>query len=95
MRSAALKLFKRFLALTTVVALTLFAVRAYDSQRGARLDVWHTYVPHELSAKELEAAEWSAYLDVDRQLGHAPAHVLEPILLIHGRAHRGAPTAPA
>ncbi len=68
MRVTALKLFKRFLALTTVVALTLFAVRAYDSQRGARLDVWHTYVPHELSAKELEAADWPAYLDAEEKI---------------------------
>ena len=68
MRVTALKLFKRFLALTTVVALTLFAVRAYDSQRGAQLDVWHTYVPHELSAKELEAADWPAYLDAEEKI---------------------------
>ena len=64
----ALKLFKRFLALTTVVALTLFAVRAYDSQRGMQLDVWHTYVPHELSVKELEAADWSAYLGAEEKI---------------------------
>ena len=37
MRVTALKLFKRFLALKTVVALTLFAVRASRPQAGRSL----------------------------------------------------------
>jgi alpha-beta hydrolase superfamily lysophospholipase len=48
--------------LLVVVAGTFFAIRAYDSQRGPRLALWHTYVPHELKAKELDAADWNQYL---------------------------------
>ncbi|MBL8273873.1 MAG: hypothetical protein JNJ74_08685, partial [Xanthomonadales bacterium] len=44
--------------LLLVVALTLLAVRIYDSQRGPPLELWHTYVPEELDADELEAADW-------------------------------------
>ena len=47
--------------LLLVVALTLLAVRIYDSQRGPPLELWHTYVPEELDADELEAADWPRY----------------------------------
>jgi hypothetical protein len=39
-----------------------FAVRVYDSQRGPPLARWHTYIPHELSASELDSADWKEYL---------------------------------
>ncbi len=68
MGSVALKLFKRFLVLTTIVAVTLFAVRVYDSQRGLPLEVWHSYVPHEMRAKELDTADWRAYLEAEDQI---------------------------
>jgi len=41
---------------------TLLAVRAYDSQRGPPLELWHTFVPHELTAREIDASDWAAYL---------------------------------
>jgi alpha-beta hydrolase superfamily lysophospholipase len=53
---------KRLLALLIVAAFTLLAVRVWDTQRGPPLHIWHTYVPHELSAKELNAADWTKYL---------------------------------
>ena len=68
MQSAAFKLLKRLAALTTIVAVTLFAVRAYDSQRGSPLEVWHTYVPHELTAKELDGADWRTYLEAEDKI---------------------------
>ena len=51
--------------LLLVVALTLLAVRIYDSQRGPPLELWHTYVPEELDADELEAADWPRYLEAE------------------------------
>ena len=60
-----LKFAKRALALIAVSALTLLAVRAYDSQRGPGLELWHTYVPHELTAAELDKADWAAYLKAE------------------------------
>ena len=68
MRSGAFKLLKRLSALTAIVALTLFAVRAYDSQRGPPLEVWHTYVPRELTAKELDGADWRTYLEAEDKI---------------------------
>ena len=59
---------KRTLLLMVVVAATLLAVRAYDSQRGAPLQLWHTYVPHEMRAAEIDKADWPAYLKAEDAL---------------------------
>jgi alpha-beta hydrolase superfamily lysophospholipase len=56
---------KRTLLLLVVVAATLLAVRAYDSQRGAPLQLWHTVVPHEMRAAEIDKADWPAYLKAE------------------------------
>ena len=43
----------------------LLGVRAYNSQRGPPLGPWHTYVPHELSAGELDQKNWPEYLKTE------------------------------
>lgn len=45
-----------------IVLLTALAIRIYDTQRGLPLEPWHTYVPHELHAEALDAANWTQYL---------------------------------
>jgi len=62
MRSRVLKWLKRAAVLLGAVAITLIAVRIYDTQRGPPLELWHTYAPPELSAEELDEADWSQYL---------------------------------
>ena len=44
------KVLKWAAVLVGVSLLSVLALRAYDSQRGPPLQLWHTYVPHELSA---------------------------------------------
>lgn len=56
------RLAKRGLVLLIVVAMALLAMRAWDSQRGPPLEPWHTYVPHDLHAAEIDKADWSAYI---------------------------------
>ncbi len=53
---------KRLSILVAIVAVTFFGVRVYDVQRGPPLALWHTHVPHELGATELDAADWRRYL---------------------------------
>ena len=53
---------RRVVLLLAIVVLTALALRAYDAQRGPPLAPWHTYVPRELTAQELDAADWSRYL---------------------------------
>jgi len=48
--------------LLAIVAITFFAIRVYDTQRGPPLARWHTYAPHELKAAALDAADWNQYL---------------------------------
>src|SRR5262245_432376 len=62
MRAKMMKTTKWAAILLAIAALTFFAVRVYDVQRGPPLAVWHTYVPHELRAAELDGADWSRYL---------------------------------
>ena len=59
------KLLKVAVGLVLAAALTFLAVRAYDARRGAPLEPWHTFVPHELHAAELDQADWQRYLEVE------------------------------
>ena len=68
MRSRVLRILKRVAALIAVIAVTLIAVRIYDTQRGPPLEIWHTYAPAELSADELETVGWSEYLAAEQAI---------------------------
>lgn len=59
------KTLKRGGAVLAIVALSLLGLRIYDTQRGAPLEPWHTYVPHELSIKELDRGGWDDYLKAE------------------------------
>jgi predicted alpha/beta-fold hydrolase len=66
MRSRMLRFLKRTAVLLGVMAITLIVVRIYDAQRGPPLELWHTHVPPELSATELDAADWREYLAAEQ-----------------------------
>jgi alpha-beta hydrolase superfamily lysophospholipase len=59
------RLLKRVLVLLIVVAATLLVARAWDSQRGPDLELWHTYVPHDLHADQIDKADWASYLKAE------------------------------
>lgn len=59
------RLLKRTAWLVVVGALTLLAVRAFDSQRGPPLELWHIVVPDELTAGEIDRTDWKGYLDAE------------------------------
>jgi len=46
-------------------AIAFLGIRVYDSQRGAPLERWHTFVPHELHAEDLDQADWKRYLEAE------------------------------
>jgi alpha-beta hydrolase superfamily lysophospholipase len=48
-------------AIAIVIATVLF-VRAFDAWRSLPLKLWHTQVPHELDAKEIDAADWESWV---------------------------------
>jgi alpha-beta hydrolase superfamily lysophospholipase len=67
MRRAVFKLLRTAIVLSGAVVLTFLLYRIYNSQRGDPLELWHTFVPHEMSVKELDAADWNGYLAAEEQ----------------------------
>ena len=61
MRRKMLRLLRGVLVLLIVAAAALFVARAWDSQRGA----WHTHVPRDLHAAQIDKADWAAYLTAE------------------------------
>ena len=55
------------LALGVVVLLTVLGVRAWDVQRGPELELWHTFVPAELTAGQIDQADWTQYLAAEQK----------------------------
>lgn len=68
MLASTIRLFKRLTQLLAVAALTFLAVRAYDAHRAPPLAPWHTHVPEELVAAELDRTDWDAYLAHEQSL---------------------------
>jgi alpha-beta hydrolase superfamily lysophospholipase len=52
------------MALGLVLA-TILAVRAVDAWRAPPLKLWHTEVPHELDADEIDRADWATWLEAE------------------------------
>jgi alpha-beta hydrolase superfamily lysophospholipase len=77
-----LRWLKRVVVLFAVIALTLLAVRIYDTQRGAPLEPWHTFVPHEIPTDKLETADWADYLknesEIFDEVRHEVTEKLDP-----------------
>jgi len=67
MGSRTWKWVKRGAVVLAVSAITLLAVRGFDAQRGPPLELWHTFVPHELSADEIDKADWKRYLAAEER----------------------------
>ena len=63
----AVRLLKWGAVVLAVALATLLAVRAWDSQRGPPLELWHTFVPHELSAMEIDKSDWSRYMAAEEK----------------------------
>ena len=72
MRSRLLRrLFKFLKVVVLLLVLAVFgllAIRAWDSQRGPPLAVWHTYAPDDLTARDIEKLDWDGYLKAENAL---------------------------
>jgi alpha-beta hydrolase superfamily lysophospholipase len=63
MAARVLRFLRRVLVLLVVAVVAILGVRAWDAQRGPPLDPWHTYVPDDLHAPEIDKADWASYLE--------------------------------
>ena len=68
MIAASVKLLKWVGILLAAVLLTIVGVRAYDSQRGPPLRVWHKVVPNEMKADAIDRLDWDGYLAAEERL---------------------------
>ncbi|MFO1325040.1 MAG: alpha/beta hydrolase [Burkholderiales bacterium] len=65
MKAKVVKLVKVSAMLVGVVLVTVLGVRSWDAWRSDPLEPWHTYVPHELRAKDLAQSDWARYLKAE------------------------------
>ncbi|MFN3370048.1 MAG: alpha/beta hydrolase [Sphingomonadaceae bacterium] len=54
----------------------VFIVRAWQAMRGPPLEPWHTHVPAEPSAAEIDRLDWTQWVDAERRLFEATARVM-------------------
>jgi alpha-beta hydrolase superfamily lysophospholipase len=62
MTAILLRFIRRTLVLVVVAATAILVFRVWDTQRGPPLEPWHTYVPNDLRAAEIDKSDWPAYL---------------------------------
>lgn len=68
MSARLLKLLKSLIKLVCLSLVILLGLRILDSQRGPALELWHTYVPKEKHAKELDTLNWVQYVGIENTL---------------------------
>ena len=56
------KFLKRALAAVAIALAVFVALRAWQSQEGPPLELWHTHVPSELATDELARTDWAGYV---------------------------------
>ncbi len=68
MKTKAFKVVKLGLLLVMVSLLTLWGARAYNAWQAPPLQLWHTFVPQEMTIKEMDAATWDQYMERENRL---------------------------
>jgi alpha-beta hydrolase superfamily lysophospholipase len=56
------RLLKWGAGLLALIVIVLLAARAYSTRSGPPLELWHTYIPHELTAQDIDKSDWTQYL---------------------------------
>ena len=62
------KILGRLLVAVLLVGTVALGVRSYRALQGPPLEPWHTFVPVELRADELDAADWPRYVEQEQAI---------------------------
>jgi alpha-beta hydrolase superfamily lysophospholipase len=68
MRATAVRILKRALASMLLALVLVLAWRAFDALREPALERWHTFLPAEAPAGQIDKLDWSGYLGVEDKL---------------------------
>jgi len=68
MLRTSLKVIKISVLLVFLLAILALGLRAWYSQRGPALSVWHTYVPREMTVEEMNTGDWNAYMKAENRI---------------------------
>ncbi len=58
----------RLLVVAIVLAIAAFAIRILETERGPDLQLWHTFVPKDMHADEIDKATWADYIAAEDKL---------------------------
>lgn len=94
-----IRLAKQALLLVAAVLLTILVLRTVDAERGPPLERWHTFVPKELSPREMDRSDWTAWRAAeDRLMRSVDEEVTATLEAEHrvatNRYHRDSPMFP-
>jgi alpha-beta hydrolase superfamily lysophospholipase len=56
------RLLRRGIIIVILAMVVTLALRIWDTQRGPPLEPWHTYVPADMHAGEIDKSDWAQYL---------------------------------
>lgn len=59
---------KRAIMLALIVLIVLLGLRVALTERGPDLQLWHTWVPEELSDSEMDRTDWAGYLTNEQKI---------------------------
>src|ERR1700752_3724360 len=80
MRRTTLQVAKISVLIVVLLLISALGFRAWYSQRGPGLSVWHTYVPREMTVKEMDASDWNGYMAAESRIfDEVRANVVEKI----------------
>ncbi|WP_428668391.1 alpha/beta hydrolase [Reyranella sp.] len=87
------------IVLVLVISAAVLGLRAWDSLGGPPLEPWHTYVPADMHADEIDRSDWAGYLrheeDVFRDVRREVVDRIDPQAALPGNRYwAGSPIYP-
>ena len=55
----------RFMWVLIIFIVTVFGIRVFETQSGPQLQLWHTYVPDDLTEKDIDQIGWDEYIQAE------------------------------
>src|SRR5262245_57088270 len=81
MRSWILRHATRVIVILILALFVGLGIRAFTAHRGLPLEPWHTYVPPDMNAAQIDHADWTQFIAAeDPRFRDVRAHVMQPLV---------------